>query len=253
MNESATQWLYTLPGLNDPFSAISHLLGAIAFIVLGARLIRRGQASGSRTAYLTIYAVTCVILFSISAVYHMTAEGGAARAVMVRLDHAAIFLLIAGTFTPMHGLLFRGWLRWGPLAFMWTIATAAIVIKTAFFDEFPEALGLALYLGLGWLGAVSAVLVARTHGVTMVAPLLWGGLAYSAGAIVDFAGPPALLPGVIRPHELFHLAVIAGALLHFSFTWRIAGEQWNRRRSLVAAATGADGRRMTVLASRSNQ
>lgn len=253
MNEPATEWLYALPGLHDPFSALSHLLGAIAFVVLGARLIRRGRASGSRTAYLVIYAVTCVFLFSISAAYHMTAEGSEARAVMVRLDHAAIFLLIAGTFTPMHGLLFRGWLRWGPLAFMWTIATAAIVIKTAFFDEFPEPLGLGLYLGLGWLGAVSAVLVARTHGLTMVAPLLWGGLAYSVGAVADFAGQPLLLPGVIRPHEVFHLAVLAGALLHFSFTWRIASEDWRRRRPLATAAAVNDGRRITPPDSLSKQ
>ena len=244
MSESARQMLYSLPGFHDPFSAISHLLGAVVFLVLGARLLRRGQGSRSRLAHLAVYAVACVFLFSMSGVYHMTAVGGAARAVMARLDHAAIFVLIAATFTPIHGLLFRGWLRWGPLGFIWTTAIVAIVVKTVYFDSFPDALGLSLYLVLGWLGSVTAVLVARTRGLAAIAPLLWGGLAYSLGAVAEFVGRPVLLPGVIRAHEIFHLAVLAGALLHFSFIWRIAGEDSARRRPLGATAAVDDERRI---------
>lgn len=222
MTEATIRELYHLPGLQDPFSAISHLCGAAIFLVLGILLLRRGWGSALRVAFLAVYAFSGVLLFSMSGVYHMLPAGGAGRAVLIRLDHAAIFVLIAATFTPLHGLLFRGCLRWGPIAFVWVTAAVAITLKTIFFEGFPGSVGLGLYLGLGWLGALSAVLVARLGGFAMVAPLLWGGLAYSVGAVAEFVGWPVVVDRVIGPHEVFHLAVLAGALFHFAFVWRIA-------------------------------
>src|SRR5262245_33938352 len=94
--------LCPLPGCHEPFSAISHLVGALLFVFLGAFLIRRGNVPGgrgrrTRLAFLGIYAASCVLLFSMSALYHSMAHGGTARRVFERLDHAAIFLLVAGT------------------------------------------------------------------------------------------------------------------------------------------------------------
>ncbi|HEX6984890.1 MAG TPA: hemolysin III family protein [Planctomycetaceae bacterium] len=216
--------LYRLPGFYDPFSAISHLFGAALFLVLGLLLLRRGRGDGLRLALLSVYAVSCVFLFSMSGVYHMTVGGGTARAVMARLDHGAIFVLIAATFTPVHGLLFRGRLRWGPLAVVWSAAAAAIALKTVFFDSLAEWIGLTLYLTLGWLGAASGILIARRRGFGFVAPLFWGGVAYSVGAATDSLDRPALVPGVVRAHEVFHLAVLVGALLHYAFIWRVVAE-----------------------------
>ena len=105
--------LYHLPGFHEPFSAISHLFGAGLFLVLGFLLLRRGWGDTARLIFLGVYAVSCVLLLSMSAVFHMVVRGGPAHRVMERLDHGAIFILIAGTFTPGHGLLFRGPLRWG--------------------------------------------------------------------------------------------------------------------------------------------
>src|SRR5688572_19241218 len=111
--------LYHLPGFHEPFSAISHLLGAVLFAWLGALLLRRGRGDTERMIYLGVYAFSCVVLFSMSGVYHQMVPGGTAHRVMERLDHGAIFVLIAGTLTAVHGLLFTGPLRWGPLAFVW--------------------------------------------------------------------------------------------------------------------------------------
>ena len=107
--------LYHLPGFHEPFSAISHLFGALLFLALGVPLLLRGRGSFARVFYLGVYTFSCVLLFSMSGVYHMMVRGGTAHRVIERLDHGAIFILIAGTFTPAHGILFRGWLRWGPL------------------------------------------------------------------------------------------------------------------------------------------
>jgi channel protein (hemolysin III family) len=214
--------LYHLHGFWDPFSAASHLLGAAAFLVLGVRLVRRGAPERARQAMLAIYAFSCVLLLFISGVYHATTGGGAARALLVRLDHAAIFILIAGTFTPIHGLLFRGVMRWAPLAFIWAAAGAGVIFKTANFQTVPESVGLTLYLVMGWLGIVGGAVLWRRHGFAFVRPLLLGGAAFSVSAMMEFCRWPVVVPGVIHPHDVFHLTVLVGFTLHFSFMWQFA-------------------------------
>ncbi len=214
--------VYPLPGFYEPFGAMSHLLGAVVFLILGVMLLRRGAGRASRSIFLGIYAFSCVFLMSMSGVYHMMVDGGAAHTVMCRLDHSAIFILIAGTFTPTHGILFNGWRRWGPLAFIWTGAIAGITLKVTHFDAVPPWLGLGLYLALGWAGAISGAMIYRRFGAPMIVPLAWGGAAYTAGAIADYFGWPILIPRVIEGHEVFHLAVLAGAISHWLFIWRFA-------------------------------
>jgi channel protein (hemolysin III family) len=79
-----------------------------------------------------------------------------------------------------------------------------------------------MYLGLGWLGLISTVALARRFGVRFVLPLVWGALAYTAGAVAEFVGWPVLLAGVVGPHEIFHLAVVAGISFHWAFIRGIA-------------------------------
>jgi channel protein (hemolysin III family) len=214
--------LYHLPGFYDPFSAISHLAGAGIFLVLGLLLLWRGRGDWGRLTYLGIYVFSCVFLLSMSGVYHMMVRGGTARRVMERLDHGAIFLLIAGTFTPAHGILFRGWQRWAPLTLIWGASITGITLKVIFFDEFPEALGLSLYLFLGWLGTFAGVLLARRYGLRFIAPLFLGGVAYSIGGLMEIIGWPVVVPHLIHPHEVFHIAVLVGVFCHWIFTWQFA-------------------------------
>jgi channel protein (hemolysin III family) len=150
-------------------------------------------------------------------IYPPLQPGYMGRMVMQRLDHAAIFGLIAGTFTPVYGLLFRGFERWATLAFVWAIAAAGITLKTMFFAMIPEGLSVAVYLGFGWVGLYSGTLLARRYGMRFIRPLVWGAAAYTAGAILDFLRWPKLLTGVLGPHELFHLFVLAGIGCHWCF------------------------------------
>jgi channel protein (hemolysin III family) len=219
--------LYNLPGFHDPFSAMSHLLGAVIFAFLGYGLLLRGRGNRARMIYLSVYALACVLLFTLSGVYHMMTRGGAARAVLGRLDHCAIFVLIAGTFTPAHGLLLRGRWRWGPLVFIWTAAVAGISLKAIFFDDVAEWLGLLIYLTMGWFGAFSGTLLARRYGFAFVRPLLWGGVAYSVGAVLDTLDWFVIVPGVIHAHEIFHVAVLAGAAFHWYWVWTFANGRMN--------------------------
>jgi channel protein (hemolysin III family) len=214
--------LYHLPGFFEPFSAISHLAGAALFLFLGAMLVRKGGGNRARQTYLTIYAGSCIVLFALSGVYHMMDRAGIASRVLARLDHNAIFLFIAGSFTPAHGLLFRGSLRWGGLILIWGAAAAGVAIKSVFFSSLPEWVGLAAYLSLGWLGLVSGTLLGLRFGWRFIRPLFLGGVAYTIGAAMEFLRWPMVLPGFVHPHEVFHVAVLVGALYHWYFNWRFA-------------------------------
>ncbi len=216
--------LYSLPGFCDPVSSISHLLGAAVFALLMPAMVRRGRGDPARVAFLGIYALSCVFLLSMSAVYHMLPVGTGGRAVMERLDHSAIFVLIAGTFTPAHGILFRGAWRWGSLLLIWAAAITGITVKAVFFARLPEGLGLSFYLTLGWAGIFSASVLWRCYGFRFVAPLLGGALAYTVGAVLEYFNGRWLywIPGVVDAHALFHLAVLVGVGLHWWFVWRFA-------------------------------
>ena len=136
---------------------------------------------------------------------------------MERLDHSAIFVLIAGTFTPAHGLLFRGVWRWEFLLLIWSAAIAGITLKAVYFTSFPEWLGLSIYLSLGWLGILSALKLWRRFGFAFVRPLILGGIAYSIGAVMEYMQWFVLIPHVVEYHEVFHIMVLVGAGFHFRF------------------------------------
>lgn len=213
---------YSMPGFQEPVSAISHLSGAVLFLGLSYLLLRRGRGSGVRMAFLSVYAISVIVLMSMSGVYHMMRFGGTARMVMERLDHGAIFLLIAGSFTAAHGILFRGTWRWVPLVLIWTGAIAGITIKSIWLEDVPEWAGLAFYLVLGWIGSISAAVMWWRFGFRFVLPLLLGGIAYTIGATFDFLRWPILIDGVIGGHEIMHFAVLIGAALHWWFIMQFA-------------------------------
>ena len=208
---------YSIPGFADPMSSLTHLLAAGVFAVLGFFLIRRARGNLCHVIAIGVFVFTCLFLLSMSGVFHLLSVGGAGRAVLQRLDHAAIFLLIAGSFTPVHCILFSGFLRWGILLLVWVLAITGLTLKVIFFDDIPESLGLTLYLGLGWLGLVSGIAVWRRFGFRFFMPMLFSALAYTSGALIDFLRWPVIIGGVLGPHELFHLAVLAGIGFHWRF------------------------------------
>jgi channel protein (hemolysin III family) len=215
---------YPLPGFSDPVSSLSHLLGAGFFACLTPFLLRRGRGHAGRLFCLSVFAFSTVLLLSVSGVYHLLTRGEGGRAVLLRLDHGAIFVLIAGTFTPLYGVLFRGLGRWLPLLFVWSVAIAGLTLKTIFFKEFSATVTVSLYLGLGWFGAVAGYILWQRHGVSFILPLLWGGVAYSVGAMQDYLGdryPWWYIFRIVGPHELFHMFVLLGVGCHWWFVFRL--------------------------------
>ena len=214
-----------IPGFSEPFSSLSHLIAAGIFLSLGIWLMIRGRGNHARVFSLATFVFSVVFLLSMSGVFHLLEPGGSARAVLQRLDHAGIFFLIAGTFTPIHGILFKRSLRWGVLLFVWTIAITGIVLKSIYFNDIAEWLSLSLYLGLGWVGALTGILLYKRFHFEFIKYLVFGALAYTGGAIFEFLRTPILINGVIGPHEIFHIFVLFGISFHFMFIFQFSKRQ----------------------------
>lgn len=211
-----------IPGFREPVSCFSHLLAAPVFALLGYLLVRRGRGDLGRTVSLAVMAVSTVFLLSMSAVYHLLGPGPG-RYVMRQLDVASVFAVIAGTVTPIHAILFRGFNRAAPLALVWSAAAAGITLRTIFSDRLPSGVGDGIFLLLGWGGLFACILLWRRYGFAFVGPLLWGGVAYTLGVVILGLKWPTPIPGVVGPHELWHVAVLVGLGLHWKFVFQFAG------------------------------
>ena len=214
--------LFPITGFSDPFSSMTHLFSSPIFFVIGIAMIWRLRGNLARTLSLSLFVFAVVFLLAMSGVFHLLTPGTTGRYVLQVLDHAAIFFLIAATFTPIHILQFVGFKRWGILTLVWLIAICSITLTSIFFEETPESLSLALYLGLGWLGIITGYLLCKRLGLKAIAPLLYGAIAYSLGAVLEFMRLPILISGVIGPHELFHVFVLFGIGFHWQFVQRMA-------------------------------
>lgn len=174
-----------------------------------------------RVTALVVYVLGVVLALLASGLLHMVERDTAMRSLLVRIDHAAIFFLIAATYTPIHVIEFRGWMRWGVLGVIWTAAAAGMILKIAFIDVVPDWLSLTLYLALGWAGMFTAYALHRVVGFKPLVPIVLGAIAYTVGALLDVSELSDPVPGLIRAHELFHLFVLAGIAAHWIYMRRI--------------------------------
>jgi hemolysin III len=196
----------TVEHVKPKLRGVFHELGFYAALGLGAALVLTTQDGRARTAA-AIFAGCVAACFGASALYHRPTWRPAARAWLARLDHAGIFLLIAGTYTPFGLLVMSKDWAVPMLSVVWSGALAAILLKL-FWVRAPKLLSTAIALGLGWLGAAafSQLLKLQLAGVLLVVA---GGLLYTAGAIVYAQRRPDPVPQVFGYHELFHVLTVA--------------------------------------------
>ena len=224
--QTEPQRVYPIPGFAEPVSCFTHLFSTPVFLLLAVLLIRRFRQRWHHWTSVSVFAFATLFMLSMSGVYHLLAPGTAGREVLWRLDHASIFFLIAATFTPVHVVLFKGVLRWGVLSLIWALAITAITLRSIFFHSFAEWFSLLLYIGFGWVGLFSGILIARKMGFQFIKPLLYGGIAYSMGAVFEFLRWPVLIPKVVEAHDLFHFAVLIGLGFHWRFIWNLS--HWHK-------------------------
>jgi len=211
-------------GLNDPISSLSHLTAAVGALGGTYFLYRKGRGDALRVSSLMIFSASLLFLFAMSGVYHGLPPGPA-RVFFRRLDYAGIWLVIAGSATPVHVLLFKGHWRWGLTALFWGAALTCLVLIDAYFSSLPYWSIVLAYIGVASLGIVSFARITARYGFKESALLFLGGIAYIAGALIDWLDGPVIFTGWLGAHELFHFLVIVGASLHWSFIYNWAGRQ----------------------------
>ena len=187
-----------------------HEIGFFVALPLAALLPLYADGARERLAG-AVFAASVVVMFGASALYHRPTWTPARRRWLRRLDHAGIYGLIAGSYTPFGLLVLSGAWRIALLAIVWTGAALSILLKL-FWCDGPKWLAAVLGIALGWVGVVVYPQLMERLGVAPALLLLAGGLCYTAGAIVYARRKPDPVPGVFGYHEVFHaLTIVAVA------------------------------------------
>ncbi len=199
----------------EPVSGFTHLGGAIAAAVGLLVLVLLTREDTAKMISMGVYGLSAVALFLASTVMHLSRGSARKMAWLRTFDHAAIYLLIAGTYTPICYNVLTGTWRWGMLGLIWLLAFAGIVYKLAFHTRDHSLLSTAFYVAMGW-----AALLVAPRALELLPPgalllIVAGGVVYSLGAIVFAAKRPNFHPQ-FGHHEVWHLFVLAGFALHFA-------------------------------------
>ena len=200
--------------IREPVSGLTHLFSAIGAVIGSVILIKIGWHNLIKTITLSVYGVSIIFLFGASAAYHLLKAGPKIIVILRKIDHAAIFFLIAGTYTPICAIMFTGFWRWGILAIVWSFAVIGSIVSM-FIMNAPRWLIAGVYVVMGWL---SLLAIGEMLRVLPAGALIWlgfGGVSYTLGAVVYVTKKLDFLPGKFGFHEVWHIFVILGALAHF--------------------------------------
>lgn len=204
--------------IKEPFCGLSHGVGALFSAIGLVLLLQFSRSEPSAVVSVIIYGVSLILLFSASCLVHSLHCSQRTENWLERCDYAAIFFLIAGTYTPICLNTLQG--AWGLslLSIEWTLAIlgAAAVLRYG-----PQRLWVLMYVPMGWMVLVaSAPMLARMDwGLLLL--LLAGGMVYSLGAIVFVTRRPHLWPGRFNYHDLWHVMVLLGAACHFAVVHQV--------------------------------
>lgn len=198
----------------EPVNGFTHLLGVFLGFAALVWLIVMTQDQAAKLISVTIYGVSVILLYAASTTFHLV--NGSERTVLLlrRLDHAAIYIMIAGTYTPIVYNVLSGYWRWGVLVVMWALAAVGIVYKLLFLHGNRNHLSTLLYVLMGWLAILilpQALALMEPEAILLIAA---GGLVYTTGAVI-FALQKPNFHRHFGHHELWHLFVLGGSILHF--------------------------------------
>lgn len=205
----------------DPVSGLTHLGGALLSVAGLVLLIRYAllYATVRHVAAFSVFGVSLILLYSSSAAYHLARVPEKISGLLRRIDHMMIYVLIAGTYTPVCVLALTG--AWGRslLIMVWVLAAAGIILTVVWFGA-PRWLTTGVYLLMGWLVIIAFYPLIRALSPGAITCLAAGGLLYTVGALIYGFKWPRINSYWFGFHEIFHLFVIGGSLGHFWLMFR---------------------------------
>lgn len=196
----------------------SHVVAALAAVVVTIAMLLQTTDDLLRFVSLLVFGLSMIALYGWSAVYHIGRWQGRKYRLLRAIDHANIFVLIAGTYTPICVNVLHGWMRIAMLALIWTIGLAG-ALGTVLTLRLPRWVTVGLYLGMGWVSVIVLPQLARLLPWQAIGMLVLGGVFYSVGAMVYAFKRPNPLPRVFGFHEIFHLFTIAGGAAFVVAIW----------------------------------
>lgn len=207
--------------VKDPVSGFSHLFGAVLSAVGLFYLVRYAIADGTvwHIVSFSIFGASLILLYTASSLYHLLVVSEKSSLILRKIDHMMIYVLIAGTYTPVCLIPLRGGWGWSILISIWGIAMAGIVLKLLWFNA-PRWLYTLFYLIMGWLIVIAFVPLLKTMPPAAILWLVAGGLLYTVGAVIYGTKWPPLKSKVFGFHEVFHLFVLYGSFCHFWMMFR---------------------------------
>lgn len=200
--------------LREPVNSLTHWVGAILAVIGLIALLVVGWSTPAKLISLVVYGVSLVFLFSASATYHMVQVKDKALEIFRKIDHSAIYVLIAGTYTPFCVNALTGFWKWGMLTVIWSLAVIGIVVKI-FYIRAPRWLNAGIYIVMGWLVLAVIGQIVANLSPWVLTWLIVGGVTYTLGAVVYMTKMFNFKPGVFGFHEVWHIFVLLAALFHF--------------------------------------
>ena len=204
----------------EPFNSVSHGLWLVLAVPATAWLWRRGGDDLARKLSFLVFGLCAAFCFGASMLFHGARMPARSLRILAAADYIGIYLMIAGTVTPVAWTLLRGLWRRYTLRLIWLSAALGASLNLLL-GGLPLTVSTAFYLGMGWSAVACYVAASRVVSHRALLPILYGGLFYSVGAVMNVMEWPSPWPGVFGYHELFHLLVMAGSLCHFWFMLRV--------------------------------
>lgn len=217
---------WTLGKMQNPVRGFLHGTAALASVAAGIVLLVRSSGGFWAKFAFAVFGLAMIALYTVSTLYHTIPWRQVWKQRMQRVDHSAIFVFIAATYTPIAAIVFDGWIRWLTLAVVWSIALTGVLLL-AFRSNTAKGLSVVLNATLGWLAVfLLAPMVDRLPWTAVMWMFIGGGL-YTVGMVFLITNRPRLWPRVFSYHEAFHVLVIGGTiahyLVHFRYVARFAG------------------------------
>jgi hemolysin III len=209
-------WLH----VREPVSAWTHFAGMVLALPTTWMMWRFSRGDALKRLALLVFGVSLAFCYGASWLYHSAPpEVPEWMSTARMIDHVGIYLLIAGTVTPIGLIALRGRWRIGLVGGMWALALMGISLRLV--AEQPLGVLTLIYLFMGWMGCTAYLELARRLTHARVRPIWLGGLLYSAGAIINGVPWPGWHSAIFGPHEVFHLLVMAGSAAHCYFMWAV--------------------------------
>jgi hemolysin III len=203
--------------VHEPVNCLTHLFGALFSCVGMVMLLRQSWGEPLYTFSFAIYGLCSIALYLASSLFHGLKVGAKRRRLLLRLDHAGIFAMIAGSYSPLALITLKSYsptLGWSFFIAVWLMAVTGMALRLKYLDA-PRRLSTNVYLMLGWAGLFILGPLSYVLPLGALVFMFLGGTFYSVGAVVFMLKRPNFFPGVLGHHELWHLFVLAGSASHF--------------------------------------